>query len=86
MAAAGSLAGQVDRLAVDTIEAASLSTRVGEDFDATVIAARARSATIQRVSPAVTASCDGILVAGTHIRARLDVADIASATVRFSVA
>ena len=84
MAASGSLAGQVDRLAIDTVEAASLATRVGEVFDATVITARARSATIQLISPAVTASCDGTLVAGTRIRARLDVADITSATVRFS--
>jgi len=85
MSASGALAGQVDRLAIDTVEAASLAGRVGETFEATVIAARAQSATIQLVSPVVTASCDGVLVAGTRIRVRLDVADLASATVRFSV-
>ena len=86
MSASSALAGQVDRLAINTVEAASLAPHVGAVFDATVIAARAQSATIQLASPAVTASCDGVLVAGSHIRARLDVADIASATVRFSVA
>ena len=85
MAASGSLAGQVDRQAIDTIEAALLHGRVGEPFDATVISARARSGTIQLADPAVTASCDGALEAGSVIRARLDVAEISTATVRFSV-
>jgi len=84
MAASGSLAGQVDRQAIDTVEAALLSGRVGEIFDATVISARATSATVQLADPAVSASCDGELVAGSVIRARLDVAEISSATVRFS--
>ena len=84
MAASGSLAGQVDRQAIDTVEAALLSGRVGETFDATVISARATSATVQLADPAVSASCDGELVAGSVIRARLDVAEISSATVRFS--
>jgi exoribonuclease R len=85
MAASGSLAGQVDRQAIDTVEAALLSGRVGEIFEATVISARATSGTIQLANPAVSASCDGSLVAGSVIRARLDVADIPTATVRFSV-
>ena len=84
MAASGSLAGQVDRQAIDTVEAALLSGRVGEIFDATVISARTTSGTIQLADPAVSASCDGELVAGSVIRARLDVAEISSATVRFS--
>lgn len=84
MAASGALAGQVDRRAIDTVEAAVLAPHVGGTFDATVISARATSATIQIASPAVSASCDGALEAGTRIRARLDTADVATATVRFT--
>ncbi|TBN56370.1 RNB domain-containing ribonuclease [Glaciihabitans arcticus] len=84
MSASGALAGQVDRLAIDTVEAALLAPSIGAIFDATVISARATSGTIQLLSPAVSASCDGALVAGSRISARLDIADVATATVRFT--
>ena len=84
MSASGAVAGQVDRRAIDTVEAALLRPHIGSIFDATVISARATSGTIQLASPAVSASCDGELIAGSHIRARLDVADVATATVRFT--
>ncbi|MGV8884068.1 MAG: RNB domain-containing ribonuclease [Microbacteriaceae bacterium] len=84
MSASGALAGSVDRLAINTVEAAELSLRVGEIFDATVVSARPGKATIQLVDPAVSATCTGDLTAGSSIRARLEIADIATADVRFT--
>ena len=86
MSASSAIAGQVDRLALDTVEAAMLTARVGETFDATVVSAREKSATIQLADPPVSATCEGSLEAGSRVRVRLDAADIATATVRFSVA
>ena len=84
MSASGALAGQVDRRAIDTVEAAELADRVGELFEATVISARTGKGTIQLADPAVTASCTGELEPGAVVRVRLDVADIAAGEVRFS--
>lgn len=84
MSASGALAGQIDRRAIDTVEAAELADRVGETFDATVIAARGAQGTIQLADPAVTATCTGALEPGAVVRVRLDVADIAAGEVRFS--
>ena len=86
MNSSNALAGQVDRLALDTVEAALLEGRVGEIFDATVVSARETSATIQLADPPVSAMCEGNLEAGARIRVRLDRAEIASATITFSVA
>jgi exoribonuclease R len=86
MSASNALAGQVDRLALDTVEAALLAGREGETFEATVVSARENSATIQLVHPPVSATCDGSLEAGQTVRVRLDRADIPTATARFSVA
>ncbi|MBB5632859.1 exoribonuclease R [Cryobacterium mesophilum] len=84
MAASDAVAGRADHAAVSAVEAAVLSSRVGEEFDATVIAASNGTAQIQLVDPAVTASCDGDLEAGAVITARLVTADIATGTVRFT--
>jgi exoribonuclease R len=86
MNASNVLAAQVDRLALDTVEAAFLAGRVGEIFEATVVSARENSATIQLADPPVSATCEGALKAGARVRVMLDRADIATATVRFSVA
>ncbi|MEP6480174.1 MAG: RNB domain-containing ribonuclease [Rhodoglobus sp.] len=83
MARSSQLAGQVDRKAIDTVEAAVLSTRIGEVFEGTVLSAGEGQGVIQLSDPAVTASCDGRLEVGTTIRARLTVASIRTATVRF---
>ena len=84
MGASGALAGRLDRLTLDTVEAAVLAPRVGEVFDATVLAARADGGVIQLTDPAVTADCTGSLHPGDEVRATLAEADIATATVRFS--
>jgi exoribonuclease R len=71
--------------ALDTVEAALLSTHVGEVFDATVISLSKTGGQIQLTEPAVTAHCNGSLVDGSVIRARLTVADIPSAQVTFEL-
>lgn len=82
MAHADNIAGQVDNRATDTVEAAVLRTHVGEVFDAVVLAPDR----VQLTEPAVEARCDGADQAGVAIRATLVQADVASGSVRFSVA
>lgn len=86
MARSGQLAGQLDRTTLDTVEAALLAPRIGEVFEAVVIAAKEASGTVQLVDPAVEAACDGALEPGADVRVRLVSADVATATVRFEVA
>ena len=80
MTRSGSIAGTVDRTAVDTLEAAELAHRVGETFEATAIS----TSTIQLADPAVSAKCTGELTPGTQLRVRLDAASIATASATFS--
>ncbi len=93
MAESNQLAGRVDKAAIDTVEAALLHHRVGDEFDAVVLAgpkknghasktAAARS-TIQIATPAVTGYCDGDLEPGTEVRVRLESVDIAKRSVKF---
>ena len=84
MASSGALAGRLDRLAVDTVEAAVLSSRVGAIFDAVVLSAGDGRGTVQLLDPAVTAPCTGDLTAGDRVRVRLDSADVSTAEVAFS--
>ena len=77
------LTSQFEHRAVDTVEAALLSTRVGEVFDATVISLSKTGGSIQITEPAVTAHCNGALVDGNVIRAKLVQADIPTAQVLF---
>lgn len=87
MERAGSVQAQVDREAVDLVEAVTLQDRVGEVFDATVTDVdRDGVARIQIVSPAVRTklkrpSADP----GDTVRVRLDEADPTRRLVRFSV-
>ncbi|MFC8303569.1 RNB domain-containing ribonuclease [Specibacter sp. NPDC057265] len=93
MAASNQLANRVDRAAVDTIEAAILRHRVGEEFHAVVLAGPRKNGTgsngaaprspIQIEVPAITAFCEGALEPGTEVRVKLVEADIATRTVRF---
>ena len=85
MQTADTLAHTVDRAVVDMTEAWLLHDRVGQTFAATVIDADPHAATIMLDEPPVRARCSGDeLEAGTHVVARLDVADVASRQVRFS--
>jgi hypothetical protein len=63
-----------------------LSTRVGERFDATVISLSKTGGSIQLTEPAVTAHCNGALVDGSVIRAKLITADIPTGQVTFELA
>jgi exoribonuclease R len=96
MAASDSLAGRLERMALDTVEAALVANHVGQEFDAVVISGSKPSngngngngpyGTVQVAEPAVTARCDGELESGTQVRVRLVKADIASREIRFALA
>jgi exoribonuclease R len=82
------VASRLEHASVDAIEAALLSDRIGDQFDAVVIAAREngaaeRSGTIQLTDPVVTATIEGDVEAGQAVRATLVTADIATGTVLF---
>jgi hypothetical protein len=79
MRAADRRASALDRGAVDTVEAALLENRVGEEFDAVAIDAD----DVQLVEPAVRAKCSGTLVPGHAVRVRCVLADVALRKVAF---
>ena len=80
------VASQFEHRAIDTVEAAVLSTRVGDVFDGTVISLSKTGGQIQLTEPAVTAHCNGALTDGSTIRAKLVQADIPSGQVVFELA
>jgi exoribonuclease R len=86
MAHSSGITSQFEHRAIDTVEAAVLSTRVGDVFDATVISLSKTGGQIQLTEPAVTAHCTGALVDGSVIRAKLVRADIPSGQVAFELA
>ncbi len=95
MGRSGGVASRVERESVAAIEAALLQTRVGDEFDAVVIAARESSVTVQVVPPVdgsldiagiVTASVEGSATPGDTVRVRLVAADIPTGTVSFELA
>jgi len=86
MAHGGNLSGQVANRSLDAVEAAVLAPRVGEVFDATVVAQTADGCTVQLTDPAVTANCSGHPATGTAVRVRLVRADVASASIAFELA
>jgi len=85
MARTSSLASQLERSSVNAIEAAVLSTRVGDEFDATVVSERADGGIIQIADPVITARIAGDVTAGSTVRARLVTAEIATGTVEFAL-
>lgn len=85
MNSSNATAGQVDNRALDTVEAAMLRDRVGERFEATVLSSGKGSATVQLDEPAVTAKSSGEAEPGSRVTVRLESAEIATATVRFSM-
>jgi exoribonuclease R len=77
-------AGQVERAALDLIEAAALSGREGQVFGALVTDVDERGARIQLKDMAVTARVDARHVApGDAISVRLLAAEVATRTIRF---
>ncbi|MFJ4207093.1 RNB domain-containing ribonuclease [Paenarthrobacter sp. NPDC089675] len=99
MASSDQLAGKLERLALDTVEAALVANHVGEEFDAVVISGSKPAngngnggsngngpyGTIQIAEPAITARCDGELESGTEVRVKLVKADIAAREIRFQL-
>ena len=85
MAHSSDVTSRFEHRAIDTVEAAVLSTRVGDVFDATVISLSKTGGQIQLTEPAVTAHCNGALVDGSVIRAKLSRADILSGQVVFDL-
>ncbi|GAB7108012.1 RNB domain-containing ribonuclease [Streptomyces phaeofaciens JCM 4814] len=87
MAEGGRRAAAVERACVDTVEAALLGGRVGEEFDGCVVDVDERRptvGTVQLESPAVIGRIDGDpLPLGERLRVRLTEADPAGPTVRF---
>lgn len=87
MQKADALGGQISRAVIDLAEAATLIGREGDRFDAVVTDVDQRGARIQLCSPPVVArlKTDG-LKAGDELTVRLDSAEPATRSVRFSVA
>jgi exoribonuclease R len=85
MSTSDRVANAAERGAVDQVEAMVLANRVGETFPAVVLDAdHVRPlGTIAVTEPVVRARCDGRLVPGTRITARLTTADVAGRQVRF---
>ncbi len=79
------VASRLEHASVDAIEAALLSARVGETFEAVVISAKESGGVIQLTDPVVTATVEGAVTAGESVRATLVTADIVSGTTLFRV-
>lgn len=80
-----SLANTVQRQCTDATEAAMLSSRVGQDFDAVIVEQSDKGALLQVVDPAVVARAQGPGQPGNAVRARLTKADPATNVVLFQV-
>jgi exoribonuclease R len=100
MASSDQLAARMERLALDTVEAALLVNHVGQEFDAVVISGskpgkpngnggngngNGPSGIIQIADPAVTARCPGDLESGTAVRVRLISSDINTREIRLEL-
>ncbi|SMG15529.1 RNB domain-containing ribonuclease [Agreia pratensis] len=85
MAASDSRASQLDNRSIAAVEAALLSDRIGQLFEAAVISAKENRGIVQIIDPAVDAECTGSLTAGERVRVRLVEADIESGRVLFEL-
>jgi exoribonuclease R len=87
MSRSDGVASRLEHASVDAIEAALLSSRVGEVFDAVVISVREKggAGTIQLTDPVVTANIEGAVEPGQTVRAELVTAEIPTGTVLFRV-
>jgi exoribonuclease R len=87
MSASDALAGKVDRACIDRTEAALLTARVGEEFDAVVLRPAGRDGEPGEVyvpDPPVLARCTGALTAGALVRVRLMETDPATGRIEFT--
>ncbi|MGG5173590.1 RNB domain-containing ribonuclease [Pseudarthrobacter sp. J1763] len=85
MTASDQLASKLERVSIDTIEAAILSPLVGREFEAVVISGSRDGngkpdhvpyGIVQIAEPAVAARCEGEMEAGTVVRVKLVSVDI----------
>jgi exoribonuclease R len=83
MAKASNLSGELDRRALDTVEAAVLEPNIGQIFDGTVLSAGQNEGMVQITTPPVVAKCTGQLAVGSRISVRLVTADVPTGTVNF---
>ncbi|SIO17846.1 RNB domain-containing ribonuclease [Agromyces cerinus] len=88
MGASSQRASRLDAESIARVEAALLSTRVGERFTVTVLEVRGERAVLQLADPAVTATCPAPagIRAGTELEVELLAADIATGTIEFRAA
>jgi exoribonuclease R len=86
MAASDALAGRLERACLDVVEAAQLTGRAGEVFDAVVVDVSSTGGKVQLLDPVVLASATGSFSLGARTRVRLTEADVATGTVRFEAA
>jgi exoribonuclease R len=85
MAASDRRTRAVERAVVDATEAWLLTGREGEEFDAVVVDADEGRGTVVLTDPAVRARCTGAgLEPGSRVRVRLEEADVARRSVRFT--
>jgi exoribonuclease R len=86
MAASDRRTREVERAAVDAVEAWLLRGREGETFSAVVVDAENGRGTVTLDALAVRGRCEGAaLTPGTRVRVRLTEADVAARTVRFAL-
>lgn len=85
MGASGGLASRLERESVDAIEAALLSGREGETFEAVVVSLRNGGGVIQLAEPLVSAPLHAEVEAGQVVQVRLLNADIATGEVEFEL-
>ncbi len=77
---------EVERAAVDAVEAWLLHGREGEEFGAVVVEAESGKGTVALDDLAVRGRCEGAgLRPGTRVRVRLEEADVAGRRVRFAL-
>ena len=83
MSRSNNVSGQLDRRALDAVEAAVLAPRRGETFDGVIIAQNKSGSVVQLLDPAVTAECSGHPTTGDALTVKLVTADVASSTILF---
>ena len=83
MASSDGKANQLEAQSLNAIEAALLSSRVGDVFDAVVVQTKEGGGVIQLTDPVVTAFMEGSAPPGKRVRAVLVTADIAAGEVLF---
>jgi exoribonuclease R len=76
---------RLERAVVDAVEAAVLAPMTGREFDGLVVDLwKGRRGEVAIRNPAVIGPCDGATILGASVRVRLEEADLAERTIRFT--